>query len=90
MILKTIIAISLFHRAVPFKGIDIVAIDNIWSESIPFADSSVEKEVHRFMRVDMLAHYLVSMSSSVVRPVYCEVLIAIHAVDVFHYFESLD
>ena len=42
------------------------------------------------VRVDMFADYLVSVSSSVVRPVYYEVLIAIHVVNVFHYFENLD
>ena len=51
---------------------------------------TVEKEVHRFVRVDMLADNLVSVSTSVVRLVYYEVLIAIHVVNVFHYFENLD
>ena len=72
------------------KGIDIVAIDNIWAESIPFADNSVEKEVHRFVRVDIIAKYLSTMSSNVVRLVYYEVPIAIHIANVFHYFENLD
>ena len=50
-------------------GIKSVAIHNIWVESIPCANDSVEKEVYRFVRIDMLADYLVSVSSSVVRPV---------------------
>ena len=71
------------------KGINSVAIHNVWAESIPCTDDSVEKDVLRFLRVDMLADYLVSVSSSVVRQVYYEVLIAIHVVNVFHYFENL-
>ena len=76
------------HRML--KGINSVAIHVVWAESIPCANDSVEKEVQRFVRIDMLADYLVSVSSSVVRPVYYELLIAIHVVNAFHYFKNLD
>ena len=32
-----------------FKGINSVAIHNVWAQSIPCIDDSVEKEVHRFV-----------------------------------------
>ena len=43
------------HRTL--KGINSVAIHDVWAESIPCANDSVEKEVHGFVQVDMLADY---------------------------------
>ena len=76
------------HEAINFFN-RVISTWNGLSPDIVNCDA-VEKELHRFVRVDMLAAYLVSIASSVVRPVFCEVLIAIIVVDVCHYFQNLD